>query len=65
MDELPLIELTELTGNSEPKLNSFQQALEPYADLIAVFWLLLWVLTAITLLIIIIRNYRNKDRTHS
>lgn len=60
MDPLPVIELTELTGNQIPELSPLQQLLEPAVDSITLFWFALWVCTACTLFAIVVREYRAK-----
>lgn len=41
-----LIVLKELAGNPPPELNAMQELLLPYTDVLTMFWISVWIVTA-------------------
>ena len=50
METTTVLDIQETAGNPLVTLDPLQRALEPYADAIIMFWILVWVATALVLL---------------
>ncbi len=53
----PLIVLKELAGNPRPELNAIQQLLAPHTEFLVTLWISVWVMTAIILVALFVREY--------
>ncbi len=49
MNDLPIIALTELVGNSPPHLTALQAFLLPFLSYLVSFWWFVWILTLFAL----------------
>ena len=51
------IVLKELTGNPPPQFGQLQQFLAPHVNLLVAFWQVVWLVTAIAMIILLAREY--------
>ncbi|OGG54193.1 hypothetical protein A2851_00815 [Candidatus Kaiserbacteria bacterium RIFCSPHIGHO2_01_FULL_53_29] len=57
MDEKNILALQCIRGNSVAELTPLQLLIEPYADIIVVFWWILWISVVVYICIRIIAAY--------
>jgi hypothetical protein len=53
-----LIVLKELQGNPPTSLDPLQQVLAPYIEELTAFWVAVWCMTAVVLVVHLVREYR-------
>jgi hypothetical protein len=56
------IVLKALAGNDAPSLNAFQSFLAPHAELLSHAWFSVWCMTAIVVLVKLVREYVDHRR---